>query len=440
VSHRIVSALAIASWSAGCAPIAHGPDVVPSEIAALEAERAANPRDPERLLQLGAGYYRAGRFGEARDVLGLAASFAPSFAALVYRGLAFEGLGEPDSALVSYRNAAPLARSGSERREVEQRLTTVGRSALAARARAAISRESALARTAPVPNAVAVLPFAYLGADEVLRPLERGIAQLVVTDLGKVRSLVLLEREQVQALADELRLGATARVEAATAARQGRLLRAGRVVQGTLREVTGGATLRLEASAVATTTGRVAGSGTSTDRLQRLFDMEKQVVFQLLERLNVTLSPAERQAISERPTSDLQAFLAFSRGLEAEDRGDFRAARAHFESAAARDAGFAAARDRVVRAASLAAGADAGEALVRVAGASLPLPPAARLARASALRDALQRIAPSLAGRLTRDIELRSPLVKSRLSETLRQDDPTHIGLIGEIVIVVPRP
>jgi hypothetical protein len=31
--------------------------------------------------------------------------------------------------------------------------------------------------------------------------------------------------------------------------------------------------------------------------------------------MGVAITPAERRALSERPTADLQAFLAFSRGL-----------------------------------------------------------------------------------------------------------------------------
>jgi len=53
--------------------------------------------------------------------------------------------------------------------------------------------------------------FRYLGTDSTMLPLERGIAQLVVADLGKVHSLKLLEREEVQALVDEMRLAESGR-------------------------------------------------------------------------------------------------------------------------------------------------------------------------------------------------------------------------------------
>jgi len=57
--------------------------------------------------------------------------------------------------------------------------------------------------------------------------------------------------------------------------------------------------------------------------MEQLLDAQKQVVFQLLDRLGVQLTPAERTSLQERPTKDLQAFLLYSRGLAAEDAGDF---------------------------------------------------------------------------------------------------------------------
>ena len=79
------------------------------------------------------------------------------------------------------------------------------------------------------------------------------------------------------------------------------------------------------------------------------------MVFQLLAKLGITLTPAERVAISERPTRDIQAFLLYSRGLETGDRGDFAAAAGFFGAAARLDPGFSAAAQQ-------AAASDAAQA------------------------------------------------------------------------------
>ncbi len=435
------------SWFAlplvGCASAVRPPDVAPSpsELAALEADHAQHPNDAQLELRLGVAYYRAGQLERSRDVLAAGATLHPSFPMLTYLGLSYEGLARFDSALAVYQRAEPLAGSGDERRELETRRIAVTRQALSQAARDAIARERELSRAAPVPNAIAVLPWTYLGSADSLRPLERGLAHLVVTDLSQVRSLRLLERERVQALVDELKLGDGARVDARTAARSGRLLGAARVVEGTLREAGGQRGLRLDASAVTTTSGAVAASGSATDQLAQLFAMEKTVVFSLLDQLGVTLSPVERQAISERPTQDLQAFLAFSRGLLDEDRGNYTAAAAAFDAAARRDPSFGAARARARDAIRFSAALrEPARILAGIAAGQIPRLDGIRIGRIQSLRDALQVIAPSLGGRLGQRMLSRSPLVKSRLSEALGQDDPSTIGALGDILITIPRP
>ena len=427
----------------GCVPAVRGPEPAPSpsDLAVLEAERARHPDDAEAMLRLGAAYYRAQRLDRARDVLTAGVALHPSFPMLTYLGLAYEGLARYDSALAVYRRAEPLASSGAERRELESRRIAVTRQALAEAARDAVARERTLAGTAPTPNTVAVLPWTYLGAADSLRPLERGLAHLLVTDLAKVGSLRLLERERVQALVDELELGAGARTEARTAARSGRLLGAERVVQGSFGEAPRGRGVRLDANAVTTTSGRVAATGTATNRLTELFTMEKSVVFALLEQLGITLSPAERQAISERPTQDLQAFLAFSRGLADEDRGDYAAAAAQFSAAARRDPSFREARVRSARAVRwTAALREPARTLAGLAGVRLPDSRGRGVGRAATLRNAIEIVAPSSGSRLARRVLTRSPLIKSRLSELLGRDDASSIGAIGEILITIPRP
>ncbi len=416
------------------------PAVLPEELPSLEAERAKRPNDQQLLVRLGVGYYRAKRPAAAVAVLHSANAIEPTFPAAVFLGLAFEDAGQLDSAQAAYRSATPLARTGAEKAELEARMANLAREQLVRFAKEAVAAEARL-RTTPAVNTVAVLPWRYLGTNQELVPLERGIAHLLVTDLGLVRSLVLVERERIQAIADELALTAAQRVEAPSGARSGRLVGAARVVQGTIREDARVSQIRLEASVVNTGSGAIAGRATAGDRLAALFAMEKQLVLALIESLGIRLTAAERQAINERPTADLQAFLAFSRGLEAEDRGDYQAAAAEYRAAAARDPNFQAARTRAAGAALLAGPIGrTGVGLAAIAAGRLPVtgsgPNPGRLA---ALRNAIDIVAPSSGGLIGRQT-LPGPRLRSRLAEALRQDDPTQIGAVGEIVIVIPRP
>jgi hypothetical protein len=213
------------------------------------------------------------------------------------------------------------------------------------------------------------------------------------------------------------------------------------VIQGSIRE-NGPSELRLDASVVTAATAEIRATGSTEDRLSQLFVMEKSLVLSLLERMGVALTPAEQRALAERPTADLQAFLAFSRGLEAEDRGRFQDAAVQFRRAAQRDPGFRAA---VQRAATSQRTAEAlritparlAEKLRLAAGGGLGTRGStASAARGAQLATLVQAVAPTLAGHLALKPG-RLVLVRGRLAEALRQDDPARIG---KLLDVIPRP
>jgi TolB-like protein len=441
-------ALLVASMGAalaGCAGSVRSPQVAPADIAALEAQRQQRPDDASVLTRLGIAYYDAKDYGGARDVLRSTAVLdSKSFAGAVYLGLAYEELGSLDSARASYQRAATLSQSSAQKSELTNRLTLLTRKELLEDVRTALSQEAELARTPPVENTIAVFPFRYRGANAELRPLERGISHLIVTDLSKVSRFRLLERERVQALLDEMKLADSGRVEMSTGARSGRILRAARVVQGSLQDQADQNRLRLDANVVDASSAAVTATGAATDRLQQLFEVEKQVVLQLLDRMGINLSPAERRAISERPTADLQAFLAFSRGLEAEDRGDFQAAAAEFNAAVARDPNFRSARDKAAQNLGMASAVEL--ALPRLAGIQdgvfdRPQSPSVQTPRVVTLRNVISGSVPSHGGLIGGQAGGSGPpVVRPALPEALQQDDPRVAGLTGQIIIIITRP
>jgi TolB-like protein len=394
---------ALGLWlAAGCAGAAGPRQVTPAEQAVLQADEARFAADPEMLTRIGIRYYEGRLYRRARDVLRTSLILEPGFSAAVYLGLAEEALGAFGEAEQAYRSAGAMPISRSQRTELERRLAGLGRARLTAEAREAIARESTLSGLPPVPNSIAVLPWTYIGEDRGLEGLGYGIAQLVLTDLGKIERFTLIERERVTAMLDEVRLTEQGRVDSVTAVRSGRLLRAARVVHGVVRQTPGG--IRIEASVFRTSDASVEASGGASDRVERLFDLEKQVVLDLVAQMGITLTPAEQRALSERPMADLRSFLVQSQRLEDQDRG------------------------------VTMAGATP-EALARVADPSM----AANFSGpGGALLTAMQVIAPTTWGDV--DGRSRTPVTNPRLPEALGKDNPARIAIIGDIIIIIPRP
>lgn len=437
----LVVALVCAALAACAAGGARTTSLSPEGLAALEAERAQHPTDPGINLRLAKAYYAANSFADARASLATVLVQQPdNRVAQAYLGFTYEALEQFDSARTVY-SALLAARPGGEAgRMLNGRMALLARKELHASARAALAHESELSRTPPDPSTVAVFPFRYTGRDSSLRPLERGLAALVVSDLSHVRTLRLVERERLQALIDEMQLAASGRVDPATGARSGHLVGAGQVVQGQFQEVpTAG--VRLDAAMVRARDAGIAATGSGRDQLSLLFDVEKSVVFQLLTRMGVPLTPAESLAISERPTRDLQAFLLYSRGLEEEDRGDFRAAGASFRAAAQRDPSFQAAAQQAQSSDAAQSAVSDGDLAAAIGGGAGGEPSGGT---ADALTLAINTTVPSgaaiVSGTLT-TTELNLPVRNDPVCNALGCGGPTLPPLsVGTIIIIINRP
>ncbi|MGH7658876.1 MAG: CsgG/HfaB family protein [Gemmatimonadales bacterium] len=442
---RFLAAACCILFTAGCGGGMRKPSISPEDLPALEARYRADPGDPGTMLRLGIAYHASGRDDLARDVLrGLLAVRPDDAIGSLYLGRAWEGLGQLDSARAVWTRAARSEPTDDVRGALEGELEALTRKEFQAAAREAIARESELAPVPPGSNTIAVMPFRFLGEDESLRPLESGLAYLIVTDLSQVSGLRVLERQRVQALMDEMALTESGRVDPRTAARSGRLLRAGRVIQGSITTPDDGE-LRVEANAVETGGGEVTAEGSAQDRLQALFDIEQQVVFELLADLGVTLSPEEREAIGRRPTADMQAFLAFSRGLEAEDRGDLEAAGAAYDAAARRDRTFQPARERRDRLRRIAALDAPGSSRFADHREGPALPGQLQVVKnavghSAVLHNIVSATIPSSGDRLNRRLGTRLMILRKALSEALQQDDPRNLPQLGEIIILIIRP
>lgn len=441
----VAAAVVLASGCAGAPQPSQQP--APVDLKALESEYARNPKDAGLATKVGIALFDDKQYGRARDVLQSAIALGEqNYTARVYLGLAHEELGQLDSARAQYTRAASLTGDARRKSEIQDRLTLLTRKELRAAAKDAIAKEASLSSQAPTENAVAVFPFRYVGGNADLAPLGRGLTQLMITDLAKVSRLKLLEREQVQALVDEMALTESGKVDPANGARSGRMLRASRVLQGSVQDVPARSQIRLDAAMVNSTNASVVATGTASDQLQQLFTMEKQVLGGIIQQMGITLSPAEQRALSERPTADLQAFLAFSRGLEAEDRGDWKSAAENYSAAVARDPNFRAARDKQTAAQRIAATEQVSPS--ELAGAGGQEPPRGPEGEAGSnrwaiLRDGVLNTSPStgstVVSRMGPAPISRGPGTKPDLPEATGNDVPGG-GLFGTIVIIITRP
>ncbi len=334
--------------AASCASVRFGEDLADyaEAIEDLEQQAARAPNDAKPLRDLGVIYLRTNDFAKANELLQLAFSRDPDDPkTLFHLGLTNETLGRQGTALRFYERYPEFSLLNPYRRLMAGRYASVQRKTLREAVHERVISEAALAGERLQPSVVAVYPLIYQGADERYAALGRGLAELLTIDLGHIEVLQLVERARLQTLLDETNLAQGEQFDAAAAPRVGRLIGAGRLIGG-VYNVLGGNELQLDAALWETQRADVAELGTRTGTLGTLFSLEKELVFSALAAMSIQPTEEERRRIDFVPTQNLQAFLAFSRGLESEDAGAFDAAGRFYQQAIQLDPTFRIAGDK----------------------------------------------------------------------------------------------
>ncbi len=208
-----------------------------------------------------------------------------------------------------------------------------------------VGAPAARAEEAPAVHTLVVMPFEDRSPSPEWAWLGKGLAEMLTTDLSGSSRLVLLDRMRLEPLLSEMDLAAGGLVDPDTAARLGRLLAADRVLFGSYEK--DGDSLRIVAYLFNLGTQEVL----RVERVQGapgdVFALEKRLVRQVLQRLDVPLSDEERGRVERVATDSLPAFEHFSRGLGRFDRGEWFEAWVEFRLAARADPGYLDARARL---------------------------------------------------------------------------------------------
>jgi tetratricopeptide (TPR) repeat protein len=298
------------------------------------------PDDYRAWQALGMAWYRSDSLGKAEEAFAASNRIDPNALSNFYLGLIFERTGETDKAIRVYAAAANLEGDARTRKLIRDRLSVLIDAQLAANAREAVRSEDTLSVASMPENSIAVVNFngSYLAPD--YQPMALGLAELVATDLAKVKELRVLERIKINVILDELKLGESSYADRRIAPRMGKLLGTRTIVLGTVTGA-GESGFRIDGRLVNTIDGAASGTQSNEGNLDRFFDVEKKFVFALLDTLGIAIDKAERDAIEEVPTESFLAFMAFSEGLSQERRGLFDDAAGSFRKAGALDPGFA---------------------------------------------------------------------------------------------------
>jgi TolB-like protein len=210
-------------------------------------------------------------------------------------------------------------------------------------AKKAVAEERSLS-AAVGKNTIAVLYFRNGTGDPSLDTMRKGIPLLLITDLSGVPGLSVIERTRLQALTEETGLGASGLVEAGTAPRVGKLLGARWLVGGEIgREKP--TRIDLTSNVADVPTGTTTGKTSSGGEIERLFEVEKDLLFGLLKLIDVKVTPEEERRLRKPCSKSTTALAALFLGVDAGDRGDLDKAEGYYRKALQADPGVCIASD-----------------------------------------------------------------------------------------------
>src|SRR5215468_12527125 len=105
---------------------------------------------------------------------------------------------------------------------------------------------------------IAIAYFDNNTGDAELDPLRKGLADMLITDLGNVTSLQIVERDKLNQVLGELKLSKSKFIDPRTAQKLGKGLAAEFIMTGAY--IVAGETLRVDVRVVEVKTGKVAAA------------------------------------------------------------------------------------------------------------------------------------------------------------------------------------
>ncbi|NOY78936.1 MAG: tetratricopeptide repeat protein [Calditrichaeota bacterium] len=299
-----------------------------------------NPQNSEALRNLGIAYFKTKNYKMAIPILKKVHERAPKDGvALYYLGASFEKSGQVKQAIQTYRQFTRLSRFSKIRKTVEAQLRVLLRKEIEQEVKQAVANEKSLGVTHISPHSVAVLYFSNMMKIPELDPLQKGLTDMIITDLSQVHSLQVVERVRLQALMQEIGLGQTGLVDPKTAPKVGKLLGVSSLVNGAFLTLSG-QKIQLEYAISRAADARVEKNGKLNGNLRQIFEIEKKLVFDVIGDMGIQLTDQEREAIRKIPTENLMAFIAYSKALDYEDQGKFDLAKQQYQKAVRLDPHF----------------------------------------------------------------------------------------------------
>ena len=179
-----------------------------------------------------------------------------------------------------------------------------------------------LNETTPNPDAkrIAIIYFDNGSDNKELSRLRKGLADMLISDLSKIKMLNVIERARLEEILKEQKLNNSKEFDASTATKVGKLLGVQYILTGSFFEIAG--SLRVDARIIDVETGKIVKSDGVDGATPTFFDLEKKLAAKIAGGLNVDMAVENTVASKTETSVTYQTSLLYSDGLDQMDKGE----------------------------------------------------------------------------------------------------------------------
>ncbi len=166
---------------------------------------------------------------------------------------------------------------------------------------------------------IAISYFDNSSGDAKYNALSKGIADMLITDLSKVKGVTIVERDKLEKLIGEIKLEQSKYFDPATAQKLGKGLGAQNILTGSFYLLDN--TIRIDARLIDVETGGIISAEQVTGAKNNFFSLHQQLANLLSKNLNVAYSPNLSGLYKTNETVDLSAVVNYSNAIDLQDQG-----------------------------------------------------------------------------------------------------------------------
>lgn len=166
---------------------------------------------------------------------------------------------------------------------------------------------------------IAISYFDNSSGDAKYNALSKGIADMLITDLSKVKGVTIVEREKLEKLIQEIKLGQSKYFDQSTAQKLGKGLGAQNILTGSFYVLDN--VIRLDARLIDVQTGGVIFAEQVSGNKNNFFALHQQLANLLAKNINVPYSPDLSGLYKTGEEVTLKEVVNYSNALELQDVG-----------------------------------------------------------------------------------------------------------------------